>query len=390
MQKLTEAGFTSKVIAVLEGDRLQFQTVGAGATKTVVVEVTQRFVAIRTTTRLDGTTFDETTADFTVQGGLGFAGRATATGNDQPQSNLDVYGVPRSDWVPTVPGDHLTPSVRGPGEVLFLNFNGRQAVDRNVTEAFIVNSGWSAEFAANLAANNLNKVTFVAPGTTAPVLSLPWLGLNRIVIALPSIVAEAIRTSGVASFASALTVSGMKTGNVAFAASFDPSTGTVVLNFTGGLATDFYTVTMPGSASTGLGITSGGDAVVQFAVQPGDINGDGRTNDLDYFAAWRNNQNGEGNFRGDLNGDGKWNMTDLDTVRANYQKINPGAPVPIGKKGGALTPWLSVAPLASLAFSTGQPDSADDILNPDTAESLVISALDLSVTAKVELSSDRQ
>jgi hypothetical protein len=390
MQKLTEAGFSSQVIAVLEGDRLQFQTVGAGAGKTLVVEVTQRFVSIRTTTRLDGTTFNETTADFTVQGGLGFAGRATATGNDQPQSNLDVYGVPRSDWIPVVAGDHLTPAVRGPGEVLFLNFNGRQAVARNVTEAFIVNTGWPTQFAANLAANDLNKVTFVAPGTTAPVLSLPWVGLNRLVIALPSVVAEAIRTSGVASFASALTVSGMKAGNVAFAASFDPSTGSVVLNFTGGLATDFYTVTMPGSASAGLGITGRGDAVVQFAVQPGDINGDGRTNDLDYFAAWRNNQNGEGSFRGDLNADGLWNIADIDIVRANYQKINPGAPAPTGKKGGALAPWLSIAPLASLAFSTDQSDSDEDVLNSNTAESLVVSAPDLSVTAKVELSSDQQ
>lgn len=389
MQKLTEAGLTSKVTVVLEGDRLQFLTVEAGASKTLVVEVTQRFVSIRTTTRLDGTTFDETTADFTLQGGLGFAGRATATGNDQPQSNLDVYGVPRADWIPAVAGDHLTPAVRGPGEVLFLNFNGRQAVTRNVTEAFIVNTGWSPEFAANLAANNLNKVTFVAPGTTAPVLSLPWVGLNRVVIALPPIVAEAIRTSGVASFAAALTVSGMKAGNVAFTASFDPSTGTVVLNFTGGLATDFYTVTMPAAASAGLGVTTSGAAVVQFAIQPGDINGDGRTNDLDYFAAWRNNQNGEGSFRGDLNADGKWNLADIDIVRANYQKINPGAPTPTGKKGGALAPWLSVAPLASLAFSTSEP-SGDDILNLNSAENLVVSAPDLSVTAKVELSSDQQ
>jgi hypothetical protein len=113
--RLTTAGFNTKVIATLEGNRLQFSTVQAGAAKTLVVEVSQRYISTRTTTRLDGTTFDEVVADFTNQGGLGFAGKATATGNDQPQSNLDVYGAPRSDWIPTVAGDHLTPAVRGPG-----------------------------------------------------------------------------------------------------------------------------------------------------------------------------------------------------------------------------------------------------------------------------------
>jgi hypothetical protein len=146
---------------------------------------------------------------------------------------------------------------------------------------------------------------------------------------------------------------------------------------------------MPAAASAGFGVTTGGAAVVQFAIQPGDINGDGRTNDLDYFAAWRNNQNREGNFRGDLNADGKWNLADIDLVRGNYQTINPGAPTPTGKKGGALAPWLSLAPLASLAFSTSEPDSGEDILNPNTGDSLAVSAPDLSVTAKVELSSDQ-
>src|SRR5438105_6272509 len=225
-------------------------------------------------------------ADYPVSGGMGFAAKASAIGNDQPSTSLDVYGAQRTDWIPGTANAHLTVPVRGPGEVLSLNFSGRPAVDRNVLDVYIVNSDWSPDFAAALHNNGLNKVTFVAPGTTIPVLSLPWVGLDRIVITLPPVVAEAVRNGGFAALASALTVTGLKSGAVAFDASFDSTTGALGLNFIGGLATDFYTVTLPGAASNALGITGRGDAIVQFAVQPGDVNNDGRTNDLDYLKAW--------------------------------------------------------------------------------------------------------
>jgi hypothetical protein len=182
----------------------------------------------------------------------------------------------------------------------------------------------------------------------------------------------------------------MSSGVRTFQSSFDSQAGALVLNFAGGLATDFYTVTMPGSASAALGITGRGDAVVQFAIQPGDINGDGRTNDLDYFIAWRNNDIGEGNLLADLNADGGWNVSDLEIVRTNYQRINPGAPAPLAKKGGALAPWLSTAPLSALAFSTAQAASGEDILASESAATLSPTTPDLSVTTKAELSSDQQ
>jgi hypothetical protein len=266
-----------------------------------------------------------------------------------------------------------------------LNFTGRQAIDRNAIDTTIVNSAWSTDFAAVIRDNDLNTVPFVAPGTTQPVLSLPWAGLNRIIISLPPVLAEAVRRGTVAPLTAALTVTGMKSGAVPFNSFFDATAGAIVLTFTGGLATDFYTVTLPGSAATTLGITGRGDAVIQFAIQPGDINGDGRTNDLDFYAAFHNNSIGEGDLRGDLNGDGLWNATDMTIVRTNYQKINPGAPAPSGKKAGALAPWLSTAPLASLAFSTTTAFSSEDILNPDEP-SLIVAAPDLSVTTKTDLS----
>jgi hypothetical protein len=388
-QLLTAAGYNNKVVATLEGNRLQFATVEAGATKTLMVEVSRRLISVRTTTRLDNTTFDETVADVTQPGGLGFAAKATATGSDQPQSQLDVYGAPRTDWIPTVTGDHLTAAVRGAGEIMSLNFNGRQAVDRNAVEIAIVNSAWSADFAAALSDNDLNTASFVAPGTSAPVLSLPWTGLNRLVISLPSALAEAVRRFGFAPLTAALTVTGMKSGAVTVtSASFNTVTGALTLNFASGLAADFYTVTVPGAASNTLGVTGRGDAVVQFAIQPGDINGDGRTNDLDYYAAFQNNVNGEGNLRGDLNGDGLWNTSDMAIVRANYQKINPGAPAPSEKKGTGLSPWLSTAPLASLTFSTTLSFSSEDILNRDEPN-LLVAAPDLSVTSQTDLSTQQ-
>jgi len=130
--------------------------------------------------------------------------------------------------------------------------------------------------------------------------------------------------------------------------------------------------------------------VVQFAVQPGDINGDGRTNDLDYFIAWHDNLIHEGDLRGDLNADGLWNKTDIDIVRSNYQKINPGAPAPFSKKGAALAPWLSVAPLASLAFSTSQLNSSEDILASTAPALTVLPTVDLSVTTQAPTSSTQQ
>jgi hypothetical protein len=187
-----------------------------------------------------------------------------------------------------------------------------------------------------------------------------------------------------------LTVSGLKSGPATFDASFDPVTGTLALNFIGGLATDFYTMTLPGAASNSLGITGRGDSVVQFAVQPGDINGDGRTNDLDYFVAWANNSIHHGGLRGDLNGDGQWDTTDIAIVRSNYQKVNPGAPAPLIKKNGALAPWLSVTPLASLSFWTSNGSSADDILKSDGSSILASAPIDLSATTTINLSSSQQ
>jgi hypothetical protein len=263
-------------------------------------------------------------------------------------------------------------------------------VAQNAVNAYIVNSNWSTDFANSLRDNALDKVSFVAPGTTSPVLSLPWVGLNQLVITLPPVVAEAIRNGGFAAFASAITVSGLKSGSVAFTPTFNAVTGNLVLTFAGGLATDFYTVTVPGAASNSIGVTGRNAAVVQFAVQPGDINGDGRTNDLDYFIAWHNNLIHEGDLRGDLNADGLWNTTDIDIVRSNYQKINPGAPAPFSKKGAALAPWLSVAPLASLVFSTSQSDLSQDILGATTPALTVLPAVDLSVTAQSQSTSPQQ
>lgn len=64
----------------------------------------------------------------------------------------------------------------------------------------------------------------------------------------------------------------------------------------------------------------GRQVVVRFAVTPGDVTGDGITNERDYLFVWRELRKTEASrsLQADVDGDGKVTTADLDLVRGNY------------------------------------------------------------------------
>jgi hypothetical protein len=340
-QLLALTGMDSQVVANLDTGHLTFSTVRAGSSTRLVVEVQQRWVSTRVTTRLDGSTFEQVVADYITDGGLGFGRRALATGSDQPQSSLDVLVAPRSDWVAGVSGSRITVPVAGPGQILSgVAFGDRHAVTHLVHSVRHGSSAWSEVFTLRLNASGLNPV------------SLPWIGVDRITLSLPARIAEALEAIGLDSLNDALTVSGMDTGAQNFTAELHAPSNTLTLHFPGPLATDFYTVRYAASGVAALGVDAGTDYVVSFAVQPGDINGDGRTNDLDLYQVWRNSRLplAQRSVLADLNGDGAWDAVDMEIVRANYRVSNPGAAmVQTAGNGGAATTSTSSTPAGAAA-----------------------------------------
>ena len=323
---LTVAGLDSQVVAGIDGDRLYFSTVQAGSTKSLVVEVQQHFVSTRTTTNLDNSTFDEVVADYTVPGGLGFGDRALASGSDKPQSSLEVYSGDRTDWVPSAKGNHVSVPVGGAGQITAnVNFGVVPVVATPVQGAGVGSSQWSPDFAAALEKAGLADIDLTAPPQT--LLSLPWVGIDRIGLTLAARVAEALQSLELSVIQAALQVSGSKTGAVTFQTAFDPASSTLTLQFGKALVADYYTLTVAASVAAKLGLVSTGDFKVSFAVQPGDITGDGHTNDADLYQVWRNSKLpvGQQDLRADVNGDGKVDAQDLALVRAAYLGVNPGA-----------------------------------------------------------------
>jgi len=311
-QLLTVAGFQNQVSAALDGDHLTFSTVQAGSTKTLVVEVQQHWVTIRTTTRLDGSTFDETMADYVVAGGLGFSGRALATGSDKPQSSIDVYTGTEVNWIPGSLGSHAAVPVLGAGQISSgVNFNVRPYANSPVSSAVSTGSTWSQAFIGALTGEVLDRGNY------------PWIGIDTITLTLPDRFAESLQSLGGAALNQFLSVTGAARGAIAYTVEFDAARRALILHFSDWLHADAYLVKVSKAAADQLGVVADNDFAWEFAVQPGDVNGDGTANDLDLFMAWRQSRLPENrrSVIADINGDGYWDDQDLDVIRSNYRLV---------------------------------------------------------------------
>jgi hypothetical protein len=387
-QLLTTAGFATQVVASLDGDHLSFSTVAAGSTKSLIVEVQQRAVSIRTTTRLDNTTFDETVGDVTSPGGLGFIDRAVASGSDKPQSSIDVFEDTRTDWLPGTKGNHVSVPISGAGQITTgILFGNQPIVPVGVGASGVTSTLWTPEFAQKIDGADLNVISVDNSS-----LSLPWTGINRIALALDAKIAEIVsRKGGAQLLANALKVTGQATGAYTFTFIFDPATSLFTLIFAKALPADYFTILVPATFEASQGIASATDFKIGFAVQPGDVNGDGQTNDLDYFRAWRglSMPAEQRDLRADINGDGKWDDADLALIKANYLRANSNIPrsastlsgsnfavrsidsAPISETSSLSAAWLStdwarlrVQPAASPEVSTQ--NSSGPVLQSDS------------------------